>query len=80
MKIKTDNDRLILLGAFRYALGRKTYMVSVLVEELERNWDSLEDYDKTLICKEIKEAIKEKRAGDSCDIESWNRILFFEGI
>ena len=57
MKIENDNDRLILICAFRYALGRMTYIPDVVSEEIINNWNSLSKHDKKLIQKEIKEAI-----------------------
>jgi hypothetical protein len=40
--MKQDYE-LILLAASRYALGRKTYIVSAVVDYLEKEWNSLSD-------------------------------------
>ena len=41
MKIENDDDRLILIAAFRYALGRMTYMPSVVAGVLAQCWADL---------------------------------------
>lgn len=61
----------ILFYAFRYALGRSTYAVGDVVEELIKHKDILSDMTKGLIVKEIKEAIKEKKAGHGSDKVEW---------
>lgn len=65
----------IAFYAFRYCLGRKTYAVLDCVEYLLLNWDFLEERDKSLIVKEIQEAIRNKQAGMDMDVEQWSRIL-----
>lgn len=70
-----DNET-ILICAFRYALGRKTYIVSHVVEDIINNWDQLSDFFKEKVKKEIREH-KEMfgNLGDDCDEEEWNKIL-----
>jgi len=70
----------ILFYAFRYALGRKTYAVSDVVNCLEENWSELNYKDKTIIQKEIQEAIKEGNAGMDMDIVQWQKILNLKKI
>ncbi len=73
------NKNTILIYAFRYALGRRTYAVSDVVEALIENWDSLDKYSKELIKKEIK--LHEKCYGNlgmECDKEQWYKILELE--
>ena len=66
----------ILFMAFRYALGRQTYAVYEVVKCLKKNWDLLSEHTKQLIRKEIKEAIKNKKAGsESIDVPLWKIIL-----
>ena len=67
-----------LLFAFRYALGRMSTAPSYVVRDLKRNWNNFDETHKKLIKEEIKEAMKENRAGMSCDIENWNEILKLE--
>jgi len=64
-----------LMFAFRYALGRMSTAPSIVVEDILNNWDKLTDYEKEEIKNEIKQVIKENRAGMNCDIEEWKKIL-----
>ena len=69
------NERVVLLSAFRYALGRMSYVVSVVTEELIKNWDNLDSGEKEQIKSEIQEAIKNNNAGHRCDINNWEEVL-----
>jgi len=69
------DSRLVLIAAFRYALGRMTYMSSAIVEEIVANWDKISDSDKILYIREINEAIEMGHAGMQCDIQSWKRVI-----
>jgi len=68
-------DENILFYAFRYCLGRTTYVVADCVDQLKRNWWLLSDKTKSIIIKEIKEAIVENRAGQDNDIEEWIKLI-----
>jgi len=73
--MKFSSDTLILMCAFRYALGRRTYIVDIIANEVKNNWDELPEYMRTLVHKEINEAISGGYIGDDCDRESWEAIL-----
>ena len=68
-------SELTLVASFRYALGRQTYIVSEVVENILKNWASLSLKFKTKIKEEIREAIKDNNAGSTIDIQQWNMIL-----
>ena len=69
-------DNIVLLCAFRYALGRRTYITGVISEEIERNWNKISEEHQNIILKEIKEAIETENAGDiHCDVPCWKKIL-----
>jgi hypothetical protein len=72
------NEDLILFCAFRYALGRMTYMVSVVVETMIANWDQVDPVDRAKYKEEIRVAINKGRAGMDIDVDEWNRILALE--
>lgn len=64
----------VLIATFRYALGRKSYIVndtaSLLIEyrnEIRPDW-------RKLIIKEIDDAIKSDCAGWECDIREWQWV------
>ena len=75
MKIETDDDRLVLIAACRYALGRMSYMPSVVAGALTQCWVDLTEHDQRLIKREIAEAIERGHAGMSCDVATWRRVL-----
>ena len=76
MEIITLDDRITLRCAFRYALGRKTYVVSSVVDTILDNWKSLPDIEKEAYKKEIRNHEREwGDLGDKCDKEEWNKIL-----
>ena len=75
MKIESDDDRLILIAAFRYALGRCSYMPSVVAGVLEQCWDYLTGRDQRLIKREIADAVERGHAGMDCDVAIWRRVL-----
>ena len=75
MKIETDDDRLVLIAAFRYALGRCSYMPSVVAGVLAQCWAGLTEHDRQLIARELTEAIERGHAGMDCDVATWRRVL-----
>lgn len=67
---------LILICAFRYALGRRTYVVESVVREIHNSWGDLPENDKDLIVKEILE-YKHRfgTIGDIFDEDAWMSIV-----
>lgn len=65
----------MVIAAFRYCLGRRTYIVSDCVAWLKEIWPLLEDRDRLLIRKEVDKALAMDRAGDSCDKDEWIKIM-----
>jgi hypothetical protein len=65
----------MLVYAFRYALGRRTYSTSTMSEHLRTYWGSLPLPWQQLVQREIMEAIESNCAGDACDIASWRAVL-----
>jgi hypothetical protein len=54
MNINFNGDeRLVLICAFRYALGRMTYVVGTVVDLIRNNWHVLDDGTKDLFVREI---------------------------
>ena len=64
----------ITFYAFRYALGRKTYAVSVVVRYLQDNWNLLSLDTKNAIKSEIITAM-ENNAGMEMDVKEWQSLL-----
>ncbi|HPE06222.1 MAG TPA: hypothetical protein PLW50_00720 [Smithellaceae bacterium] len=75
----SDVDQTILLFcAFRYALGRSTYVVGTLVDIIGSNWDQMSPLHREMYKREIREAIDRGRAGMEMDVNAWKRILELE--
>lgn len=81
-KIPPGRAGLMVVAAFRYCLGRMTYIVSDCTEWLIEIWPILPDNVKTLIERELEEAFvrdDEHRAdgndykalGHDCDRAAW---------
>lgn len=60
--------------AFRYCLGRQTYIVRDMVQHIVENWDSLVEYHD-IIQSEIQKALETSAAGMDIDEKEWKRIL-----
>lgn len=73
--IPTRYLQMMLLSAFRYSLGRTTYMSSVCVEWLTKWWDILPEDYKRQIHNDINHAITHNMAGDDCDVAEWKKLL-----
>ena len=64
----------MLIGAVRYALGRRTYIVNWTCEFIENNKHLLIEKDKQVMIRDIKG--QEKYGyGDECDKNDWMRLL-----
>ena len=70
----TNPSEIILFCAFRYALGRHTYVVGEVVEYLIKNSQSLSNEEKQQYVKEIKGYLL-KNSGMEMDNQYWRRIL-----
>lgn len=65
----------LLICAFRYALGRRTYITSTMSELLHKQWGALPTPWQQLVQREIMEALESGCAGDACDEQSWRTVL-----
>lgn len=68
-------SELTLLASFRYALGRRTYIVSEVVENILANGQILSQNTKDKMKAEIKEAIENNSIGYDVDKEYWNKMI-----
>lgn len=64
-------DDLIAAAAFRYALGRQSYMVGHVGSWLRRNKSLLTANTRDLIIREIYEARDRNGLGMDCDAKEW---------
>lgn len=69
---------LIILCAFRYALGRMTYVTDVVPEFIENNIDNILTKDINIMIREIDEYGQYERGlGMDCDKRNWLRLRQF---
>lgn len=76
MKIEVNTGELntLILCAFRYALGRKSYIVSDIASLISDYSEHIEPHIKERICKEIKEAIENNNYGMDMDKQIWSDL------
>ena len=71
----SDSDfRLILLSAMRYAMGRKTYMPSVVADYIKRHLQLLDDKFLTLAADDIQRYL-EDYAEHEANSDPWQNLL-----
>jgi hypothetical protein len=70
-------QNLMVIAAFRYCLGRRTYIVGSCVDWLKSYWDELDENSKIIIIREIQECLFHKLGGDECDVSDWESLLKF---
>ena len=76
MNIHLEDPELILSCAFRYALGRRTYIVSTVVSEILNNWEQINPHVLERFKKEILEHKGlYKSLGMACDEQDWMSIV-----
>ena len=64
----------LLLCSFRYALGRKTYIVNEVCELLIKYKDWMTTHLKKKICSEIQIALDRNDVGMDCDRKEWLKV------
>ena len=80
------NDEILLFCAFRYALGRHSYVVGTIVQHIKDNWENIHHEKRYLYKKEIRAyygiAGYEDRicvnGYDDMDASEWETILNLE--
>ena len=72
------NQDILLFCAFRYAIGRRSYVPSVIEQIIIDNWNNMPLETRKKFKSEIRESIDGNRAGDCYDILGWCRILELE--
>jgi hypothetical protein len=62
----------IVLSAVRYAMGRRSYAVGMIIEWVKEFWDKLTPNDQSHIARDVKEYMEGDRSkGDDCDLVEW---------
>ena len=63
---------MLLVSAQRYALGRRTYIVSWICDVIKNNLNVLTETDRRVMIRDIESAIN---YGDACDQNDWKELL-----
>lgn len=71
-------QRDVLIYAFRYALGRSTYVVRDMCTVIAAAWSQLPESDRKLIKDEILFAVTNGFAGMDMDAAEWSQLLDLE--
>ena len=72
LQLRYDQQREMLIYAFRYALGRQSYAPHTMMDIILKNKNILSEQDIELIIREIDEAVEDNMAGDpKIDAKRW---------
>ncbi len=78
-------QELMVVSAFRYCLGRQTYIVGACADWIIANWNKFSPNNKQIIQRDLEEAFQEddrgkkaldkySRLGQDCDRAQWERV------
>lgn len=78
-------DEIMVIAAFRYCLGRRTYIVSDCCDWLVTNWENFQKFTKDVIRGDLEWAFdeddrdraekrKHKKLGMDIDRQQWERV------
>lgn len=74
--VMTNHDmNELMVCAFRYSLGRMTYITGSIAHILITNKHELTESSKDVICREIIFAIENHKYGMEMDKEAWLKVL-----
>lgn len=65
----------VLFSAFRYSLGRRTYVVSETAKAIKMNVSRIQPKLRQRMIEEIEEAIRDGHAGMQMDIDQWQGVV-----
>ena len=83
--MNSDDEFRLYVGATRYYLGRMTYAVDEFTRTLIRNWSTLSENTRSIICRDVEEEFERddvarargdthKPLGWDCDRQSWENV------
>lgn len=68
------NEGMIVSG-FRYALGKRNYVVGEIVSDIASNAEKLSSKTRNLFIKEISEKWHNNALGHQCDTTQWVHLM-----
>lgn len=71
--VKNEDLRTLIVCSFRYALGRQTYMPSLVQEIVYRHWDVLNSIDFLQFSDTIDRK-SDEQLGSSFDARDWRKF------
>lgn len=74
LNLGNQDLQLLFIAAFRYALGRRSYITSAISDIIQNNVEVLTDNTVKLMIKEIQEC---ENLGMDCDKEVWQYLAKF---
>lgn len=73
--IREQDAEEILHCAFRYALGRSTYVTCTMADAIIHAWPSLSARMRNVILREIQDADDRNQIGMDMDRRQWMRVV-----
>lgn len=68
--------QLMLIAAFRYCLGRQSYIVGACLDWLPTIWERCSQQTQDIILRDTAEALMDGRAGSAfCEVPGWKKFL-----
>lgn len=82
MTMNKQDQETLLLCSVRYALGRRSYIVSDVCRIVRETLKGMNDSDniRALIIRDIGEELARGRAGDAMDEKEWRKLLEWMGV
>lgn len=74
MKLQNDDDELLIICSFRYALANQRAIGAFVIRQLIVLWRQMSLETQSTIHTEINRAIKRRRI-PPCDADHWNKLL-----
>ena len=75
IEVRNDEFGDLMVCAFRYALGRKSYITSAIADLILKYYLLLDDNDCEVIKRDIKRAFETNNYGMEMDKEVWQEVL-----
>jgi hypothetical protein len=75
MRVPIHDLEVLIMGTFRYSLGRKSYVVGETIDLIMKYRHCIPSVTKDLIKRDILRALETDRAGMDMDREDWTELL-----
>lgn len=79
LKLTPLEQKEMLIFATRYAIQRNSMAVAVMIDILKKNWENLNEYDKTQLITDIVFELKTSKVTDRITANAWRQFLQWAG-